>query len=86
MKRLSLSELKKRQQEINERIEQEEQREKIRIGAYIMQYTGLDELSAIQKWLDEHVLLDDEIKEDNENEIQQRNNSADFGKNALAVQ
>jgi len=36
-------------------VEKEEQREKIRIGAYMMRYTGLCELAEIAKWLDEKV-------------------------------
>jgi len=62
MKRLSLTELKARQADLEKKIAEAEEREKNAIGAYLQELTGESELTGVKKWLDDHVVLDDVSK------------------------
>ena len=59
MKRLSLSNLKAKQVELERKIAEAEEREKISIGAYMQSLTGESELDGVKKWLEEN----EEVKE-----------------------
>lgn len=68
MKRLSLSELKAKQAELNRKIEEAENRERNIIGEYMQKITGEYELNGIKKWLKEHTYDKKEYVGNNEND------------------
>ena len=68
MKRLSLTELKAKQAELEKKIAEAEEREKNAIGAYLQELTGESELAGVKKWLDNNVILDDTSEEVKEND------------------
>lgn len=81
MKRLTLTELKAKQAELVKKIAEAEEREKNAIGTYMQQLTGESELSGVKKWLDEHAIIDDSNKEEEEND----GNGTLRGKTSLAI-
>ena len=62
MKRLSLSDLKAKQAELARKIAAAEEKEKSLIGAYMQELTGECELDGVKSWLEEHAIIDDEMK------------------------
>ncbi|HCB92245.1 MAG TPA: hypothetical protein DEP57_00285 [Selenomonas sp.] len=69
MKRLSLSELKVKQAELNKKIEEAEDREKNLIGDYMQKITGECELEGIKKWIKEHTYDKNEAVENIEHDV-----------------
>jgi len=69
MKRLSLSDLKAKQAELAKKIAAAEEKEKSLIGAYMQELTGECELSGVKNWLEEHVIMDEEVKDEKEKPV-----------------
>lgn len=69
MKRLSLSDLKAKQAELAKKIAAAEEKEKSLIGAYMQDLTGECELAGVKNWLEEHVIMDEEVKDEKEKPV-----------------
>ena len=63
MKRISLSDLRAKQVELERKIAEAEEREKISIGAYMQSITGESELVGVKKWMEENAILENKNKE-----------------------